>query len=75
MDPLSPYVNTCLALNMIVQGMYGEATEALGRALEMEPDFLYTLWVLGGTHALAGRHDEAVSVLDKAATLSGRAPY
>ena len=75
LDPLSPYVNTCLALNMIVQGMYSEATVALGRALEMEPDFLYTLWVLGGTHALAGRHDEAVSVLDKAATLSGRAPY
>jgi tetratricopeptide (TPR) repeat protein len=75
LDPLSPYVNTCLALNLVAQGMYSEATEALGRALEMEPDFLYTLWVLGGTHALAGRHEEAVTVLDKAATLSGRAPY
>jgi tetratricopeptide (TPR) repeat protein len=41
----------------------------------MEPDFLYTLWVLGDTYAGAGRHEEAVSALDKAATLSGRAPY
>jgi len=75
LDPLSPYVNTCVGLSLFTQGHHGRATAALNRALEMEPDFFYTLWVIGGTHAGAGKHEEALAALDKAATLSGRAPY
>ena len=64
LDPLSPYVNTCVALNLITQGMYSEATEALSRALEMEPDFLYTLWVLGGTRSRREAFGETEKALD-----------
>ena len=75
LDPLSPYVNTCLGLSLFTQGQHGLAIRALNDALEMDHDFLYTLWVLGGTYSAAARHDEAIEVLDRAATLSGRAPY
>jgi eukaryotic-like serine/threonine-protein kinase len=75
LDPLSPYVNTCVGLSLFIQGQHGPATEALNRALEMEGDFLYTLWVLGGTCSAGGRHGEALTVLERAVTLSGRAPY
>jgi serine/threonine-protein kinase len=75
LDPLSPYVNTCLGLALSAMGRHPEAIEALDRALEMEPDFLYTLWVLGGAYGALGRHDEAVRVLEKAVNLSERAPY
>ncbi|MBW2457596.1 MAG: tetratricopeptide repeat protein, partial [Deltaproteobacteria bacterium] len=75
LDPLSPYVNTCVGLSLFTQGRHDEAIEALHQALEMEPDFFYTLWVLGGTYAGAGKGTEALAVLEKAATLSSRAPY
>ena len=75
LDPLSPYVNTCLGLARFTQGRPEEAIEALDRAQEMEPDFLYTLWVLGGAASAHGEHDRAVRVLEKAVTLSERAPY
>jgi TolB-like protein/Tfp pilus assembly protein PilF len=75
LDPLSPYVNTCLGLALFTQGRAKEGIEALDRALEMEPDFLYTLWVLGGASSACGQHDQAVRALEKAATLSERAPY
>jgi serine/threonine-protein kinase len=75
LDPLSPYVNTCVGLSLFTQARHDRAIEALKRALEMDSDFLYTLWVLGGTYTAAGRHEEALSVLERAAALSGRAPY
>ncbi len=75
LDPLSPYVNTCLGLTLSTQGRHEEAIEALNRALDMELDFLYTLWVLGGASSASGRHDRAVRVLEKAVALSERAPY
>jgi serine/threonine protein kinase/Tfp pilus assembly protein PilF len=75
LDPLSPYVNTCVGLALFTQGQHERAIEALNAALEMDADFLYTLWVLGGTCSASGRHEEALSVLEKAVTLSGRAPF
>jgi serine/threonine-protein kinase len=75
LDPLSPYVNTCVGQSLFTQGRHDEAIEAAQRALEMEPDFLYTHWVLGGALSARGTHDEAVRVLEKGATLSERAPY
>ena len=55
LDPLSPYVNTCLGLALFTRGQAAEAIEALDRALDMEPDFLYTLWVLGGAASACGQ--------------------
>ena len=76
LDPLSPYVNTCVGLSLSTQGRHDRAIEALRRcARRWTPDFLYTLWVLGGTCSGSGRHDEALTVLERAVALSGRAPY
>jgi tetratricopeptide (TPR) repeat protein len=67
-------VNNCVGLALFTQGRHERAIEALNAAQEMDADFLYTLWVLGGTCSGSGRHDEALAVLEKAVTLSGRAP-
>jgi serine/threonine protein kinase/tetratricopeptide (TPR) repeat protein len=75
LDPLSPYVITCLGLSHFNQGENERAIEVVRGALDMEPGFLYTHWVLGGACARSGRHEEALSVLEKAVALSGRAPY
>jgi TolB-like protein/Tfp pilus assembly protein PilF/predicted Ser/Thr protein kinase len=74
-DPLSPYVNTSVGFSLFNQGEHERAIEPLRRALEMDGDFLYTLWVLGGTCSAAGRHEEALGVLERAVTLSSRAPH
>ena len=75
LDPLSPYVNTCVGLSLFTQGQHDRAIEALNGALDMDANFLYTLWVLGGTCSGSGRHEEALSVLERAVALSGRAPF
>jgi TolB-like protein/Tfp pilus assembly protein PilF len=75
LDPLSPYTNTCIGFCLLQQGRYEEAIRATKKALEMEPDFLYTHWVLGGAYTLNSQHDEGLSMLERAATLSGRASY
>jgi tetratricopeptide (TPR) repeat protein len=74
-DPLSPYANTAFGLAQVQAGMRNEALPALEESINIDADFLYTLWVLGGTYGALSRHDEAVAVLEKAVTLSGRGAY
>ncbi len=47
----------------------------LEESINIDADFLYTLWVLGSTYGALGRFDESVAVFEKAATLSGRGSY
>ncbi len=75
LDPLSPYANSSVAFELLNQRRYEEAIAAGGRALEMEPDFLYSLWVLGGSYTGIGDYESALAVLNRASTLSERAPY
>ena len=74
-DPLSPYANTAFGLAQVQAGLRNEALPALEESINIDADFLYTLWVLGSTYGALGRHDEAVAVLEKAVTLSGRGAY
>jgi len=75
LDPLSPYVITCVGQSLFSGGENERAIEVVRGALDMEPGFLYTHWVLGGACARSGRHEEALSVLEKAVALSGRASH
>jgi serine/threonine protein kinase/Tfp pilus assembly protein PilF len=74
-DPLSPYANTAFGLAHVQAGLRIEALPALEESINIDADFLYSLWVLGGAYGALGRHDEAVAVLEKAVTLSGRGAY
>jgi len=58
-----------------VAGKNEEALPSLGRALDMESDFLFTHWVLGGAYSKSGRHDEAIATMERATSLSGRGSY
>jgi serine/threonine protein kinase/Tfp pilus assembly protein PilF len=74
-DPLSPYANTALGLAHVQAGLRKEALPALEESINIDADFLYSLWVLGSTYGALGRHEEALAVLEKAVTLSGRGSY
>jgi tetratricopeptide (TPR) repeat protein len=74
-DPLSPYANTALGLAQVQAGLRIEALPALEESINIDADFLYTLWVLGSAYGALGRHEEAVAILEKAVTLSGRGSY
>jgi TolB-like protein/Tfp pilus assembly protein PilF len=74
-DPLSPYANTALGLAQVQAGLRTEALPALEESINIDSDFLYTLWVLGSAYGALGRHEEALAILEKAATLSGRGFY
>ena len=75
LDPLSPYANTALGLAQVQAGLRNEALPALEESINIDADFLYSLWVIGSTYGALGRHEEAVANLEKAVTLSGRGSY
>ena len=75
LDPLSPYTHMCVGTSHFVWGHLEEAEEALRHSLEIEPDYLASHYFLGGVRSAAGKHDEAVAVLERGAYLSGRSSF
>jgi serine/threonine protein kinase/tetratricopeptide (TPR) repeat protein len=73
LDPLSPFIHAVSAVTMLIVGNVDEANRLTERALELQPDFLPALWPRGQSLSMAGRHDEAITVLERAVMLS-RAP-
>jgi serine/threonine protein kinase/Tfp pilus assembly protein PilF len=73
LDPLSPFIHGLAALALQVLGRFDEADRAALRALELQPDYLLALWPRGMALCGLGRSEEAIEVLERAATLS-RAP-
>jgi tetratricopeptide (TPR) repeat protein len=73
MDPLSPSVHGLGAATLMSMGRFEEAERVAQKALELQPDYLFGLWVRGMTLCGLGRNEEAIESLDRAATLS-RAP-
>ena len=73
LEPLSPNVQTNVAWTYFVGRRYDEAERELSRALELDPDALYPLWVSGLNLQLLGEHDRAVAAFEKAVALTERA--
>ena len=74
-DPLSPYTNTTLGLALQAAGRPEEAVAALHEALDIDSDYLYTMWMLAGAYGSVGRAPDAVSILERAVLLSDRSSY
>ena len=73
LDPLSPFIHAVSGVTMLMAGSLEESSRLTERALELHADFLPALWPRGLSLSLAGRHDEAISALERVVTLS-RAP-
>lgn len=73
-DPLSGYANALLGMTYLNDGKYVEASQALERALELDPDCFLARWSLQNTLHLSGHLNEAVAIGEEALMMSGRHP-
>ena len=73
LEPLSPNVLTNLAWTYYVERRFPEAERELRRALELDADALYPLWACGLVLGTQGKHEEAVAMHERAASLTERA--
>ncbi|HSD72534.1 MAG TPA: protein kinase [Thermoanaerobaculia bacterium] len=73
LEPLSPNVQTNVAWTYFAERRYADAEKELRRALELDPDALYPLWVCGLTLQVQGKSEESVALFEKAVALTDRA--
>jgi TolB-like protein len=74
LDPLSPFSHTYAAVSFAILGRLEAAESAARQAIDLQPDFLPTLFVLGGVLCRIGRSEESVPYFERAVQLS-RAPF
>ena len=74
LDPLSPVIATQVGWILHHMGRIDEAIAQYRKVLRNNPDYVWTLWQLGGAYMLKSRFPEAVEVLEKALALFGRNP-
>ena len=71
-DPKEPWAYLARGFMALADRRDGEAVGAFRRALEYSPNFAYAHGLLGATHALCGRPDEALDWIDRGVRLSPR---
>ncbi len=74
LDPLSLAINTHVGWGFYFSRRYSEGGEQLRKTLELDMDFTLAHFVLGQIYTQMGFHTEAISELQRAATLSSRLP-
>lgn len=73
LDPVSPIIHVAFAAMHVWSRQWDMAIEESQRALDLDPDFLQGLWMLGWTHILKGMHELGIRELERGAELSGGA--
>jgi TolB-like protein/Tfp pilus assembly protein PilF len=74
LDPLCLVVGTTAAWVRYAAGDYAAAIDHCRNTIDMDPEFLPARRVLGAAYLQAGRHEEAMTELESAATLSDGDP-
>jgi len=64
-DPLSPAAHNELGMALSFAGQRDAGIESLQKALQLDPEFHQTLWILADTHFLAGDYDKALEFMEK----------
>ena len=75
LEPVSPYVSATLVNVLMLDGRHTEVLGEIERARDLAPDSLQVLWNSGAAYVRAGLPDQAVAVLERAATLANRDTY
>jgi len=70
-DPLSDYIELCVAFPDFYTARYDRVLERILRFLKGNPPFLWGLWFLWRTYALVGKKAEAVEVCKKVFVAAG----
>jgi tetratricopeptide (TPR) repeat protein len=74
LDPLSPLSHAFAATSFAILGRLEAAEPAARQAIELQPDFLPALFIMGGILCRIERSEEAVPYFERAVQLS-RAPF
>jgi eukaryotic-like serine/threonine-protein kinase len=74
-DPLSPLINSGVAWMYYNCRDYDRAIEDARKSLEVDPNFLVGLYVLGLAYTMKRQFDDAAPMIERAVALSGRAPF
>jgi serine/threonine-protein kinase len=75
MEPLSPLVNAGTAYALFLARRYDEAIDECQKALEIDPNFIIAIYVMGMCRAQQSRLAEAIELMERAASMSDRAPF
>jgi tetratricopeptide (TPR) repeat protein len=74
-DPLTPLVNAGAGHTFYLAKRYDEAIAECEKALEIDPNFILAIHVMGMCRALQGRMSEAMALGERTVAMSGRAPF
>jgi serine/threonine protein kinase/tetratricopeptide (TPR) repeat protein len=75
MEPLSPLVNAGLAHTLFFARRYDQAVTECERSLEVDPNFIFAIHLLGMCRAQQSRLAEAIEIGERTVLMSGRAPF
>jgi serine/threonine protein kinase/tetratricopeptide (TPR) repeat protein len=73
-DPLSLMVQSVVGLVFYFARQYDQAAEQYLKALDLDPNFAFARWALGGVYVQNGRLQAAIEEFQKAVAMSGSAP-
>ncbi len=72
-DPVSSYIHGLTACSFHLLGQIDKAESYARKSLDLQPNYLFGLWMLGLSLSSLGRYEEAVETLEQVVTIS-RAP-
>jgi Flp pilus assembly protein TadD len=73
-DPLSPILQANVGWTYYIEGDYEHAKQELEKTQRANPDFWVAPWGLGSTYVQLDQLPKAITELERAVKLSGRAP-
>jgi tetratricopeptide (TPR) repeat protein len=71
MDPLDPLYNCWVGYLLHASRQFEPAVAQLKHAIDLDPTFFESHWLLSITYAVTGRIDQAIAAAEKANQLSG----
>jgi serine/threonine-protein kinase len=74
LDPLNPGVRAASSTIHLYARNYVKVQQECSKALEIDPNHVWALWMLGLSYSLRSMHDEAIAELQKVTKLSHRLP-
>ena len=74
-EPLSPLVNAGTAHTLFLARRYDQAVTECEKSLEVDPNFIFAIHVMGMCRAQQARLTEAIEIGERTVLMSGRAPF
>jgi tetratricopeptide (TPR) repeat protein len=74
-EPLSPLVNAGTAHTLFLARRYDQAVTECEKSLEVDPNFIFAIHVMGMCRAQQSRLTEAIEIGERTVLMSGHAPF